>query len=102
MPIPNSALTTNWTVDRCTSRTTSSTSAAATLTPIATGSSRVVSQNTVNSAVGTAASIMPRRPPSAFASWARTTASTVSTDALGCSWLWSGWLTGSARSAGCR
>ena len=34
---------------------------------------------TVKISVGTAASTMPRRPPSAVASWRRTTASTVST-----------------------
>ena len=43
----------------------------------------MVSHTIVNSSVGTAASTMPRRPPSALLSWARTTASTVSTEAAG-------------------
>ncbi len=81
MPIPTRAFTTNCTDERCTSRTTSSTTAAATLTMSAVRRSFVVSHRTVKMIVGTAASIMPRRPPRALESWLRTTASTVSTDA---------------------
>jgi hypothetical protein len=85
IPMPTRAFTTNCTVLRWTRRTTSSRTAAATLTPSASWSSRVESHTIVNSSVGTAASIMPRRPPSALLSWARTTDSTVSTDGAGAS-----------------
>ncbi len=83
IPMPKMAFITNWTDDRWTTRTTRSATATARLARSATFSSRVVSQVTVNRMVGTAASIMPRRPPSAFDSWCRTTDSTVSTEALG-------------------
>src|SRR6478735_135156 len=66
--MPKSALRTNWTVERCTSRTTSSTSAAPMLTDSARLRLLTVSQVTVNRMVGTAASAIPRRPPSALAS----------------------------------
>ncbi len=69
IPMPKIAFTTNWTDERCRIRTTSNSTATATLTSSAVRSSRVVSQVTVNSTVGTAASTMPRRPPSAFDSW---------------------------------
>src|SRR3954447_4510224 len=95
MPIPTSALTTNCTLERCTRRRTSSATAAPTLTARASRSSRVVSQTTVNMSVGTAASSMPRRPPRALASWARTSASTVVTEA---SWSFMGSSLTTARS----
>ena len=57
----------------------------------------IVSQVTVNRMVGTAASAMPRRPPSALASWPRTTASTVSVEGVP---ILVGSVTGAARNAG--
>ncbi len=63
--MPTRALRQNFTVCRWASRTTSSTSATATLVPTATVRLRVVSQSTVKARVGIAASTMPRRPPSA-------------------------------------
>ena len=71
-------------------RSTSSTNAAETLIASARLSSRVVSHKIVNTRVGTAASTMPRRPPSAWESCRRTTSSTVSTEAV----AWRRWLRG--------
>ena len=107
MPMPTSALTTNCTDERCTRRTTSSTTAAEIDTAKAVRSSLVVSQRTVKRIVGTAASIIPRRPPSAVESCCRTTASTDSTVGLAAAAVSepasepvSGPVTGAARSAG--
>ncbi len=98
--MPKIAFSTNWTDERWTTRTTSSATATARLASSAILSSRVLSQVTVNRTVGTAASTMPRRPPSAFDSWPRTTDSTVSTEASFVDGV-PGSLTGSARNAGC-
>src|SRR3954454_8895017 len=77
MAIPTRLFSTNSTEERCTSRATSSTSAAATLTTRPSRRSRVETKAMVNSRVGTAASSMPRRPPRAWESRLRTTSSTV-------------------------
>ena len=81
--MPTSALRTNCTVERCTSRTTSSTRAAATLTTRAVGRSWVVIQSTVKTMRGDRGldhARGGRRAP--WTSWARTTCSTVSTSAV--------------------
>src|SRR4051794_4037351 len=97
--MPTSALTTNLTVERCTRRTASSATATTTLALRATVRLRVVSQSTVKTRVGTAASIIPRRPPSAWPSCWRTNDSTVSV--VGAPVWWAGtagsWVIGRSR-----
>ncbi len=79
IPIPNSAFKTNCTLERWISLSANITKAAVRLTIRASCISLVINHVIVNSSVGTAASIIPRRPPKALASDCLTTASTVST-----------------------
>ena len=84
IPMPNSEFSTNWTVDRCTSRATSSTTASPTDKMRDTRRLCEITQVNVKPAVGIAPSTMPRVPPSAFASWRLTRTSSVSAVAGGC------------------
>src|SRR5215204_2418265 len=78
MPIPTRALTTNCTVERWTSRTRSRATVAVTLMMSDRRRSWETIHDVVKRTVGTALSMMPRRPPSALASCDLTTCSTVS------------------------
>ena len=102
MPIPKKALSTNCGLDRCARRTASSTAAAVTLASTAVRRSWPTRNTAVNRAVGTAASSMPRPPPSAVDSWCRTAASTVAVGVDGVDGVGSATVTTGARSAGCR
>src|SRR5262245_52751500 len=98
MPMPTRLLNTNWTVWRWAIRTMTIRAARPTLIASASCSSRVVSQRIVNATVGTAPSIIPRTPPSALASWARTSCSTVAYSAAMRVWAAEGLLASVTRS----
>src|SRR5688572_3834073 len=78
MPMPIRLLITYCGVERWASRATSRTTAVEALTISESCNRDVAIHMTVKTAVGTAASITPRIPPNALASWDRIAASTVS------------------------